>query len=230
MPRVFALYLFTYLPTHKTLILADLHLGFEEQLEREGILVPRVQFKGIIERLKWAFEQVTVKKLVLNGDIKHEFGRISRQEWNDIAKLVKFVREQGIEIVAVRGNHDTVFGPVARELKIEEVDEVRMGDVLIVHGDYIPKELEPVIIIGHEHPAIVLRENSKQEKFKCFVKAHFKKSVLIVQPSCNPFTQGTDVRTERFLSPLLAKSTRREVFIVDENTREVLSFGKVDRL
>lgn len=229
-PDIFALDLFTYLPKHKTLILADLHLGFEEQLAREGVFVPRIHFEGILARLKWAFKQVEVKKLILNGDIKHEFGRISRQEWNEIAKLVKFVRGEGIEVIAVRGNHDTVFGPVAKELKIEEVDEVRIDDILIIHGDYMPGKLAPIIIIGHEHPAIVLRDKAKQEKFKCFVKAHLKKCVLIVQPSCNPFTQGTDIRGERILSPLLAKSTHREVFIVDEKTREVLPFGNINNL
>ena len=229
-PGILALDLFTYLPAHKTLVLADLHLGFEERLARDGVLVPQIQFNEILARIKWAFKQVKVKKLILNGDIKHEFGRISRQEWNEIAKLVKFVQGEGVEVVAVRGNHDTIFGPVAKELNIQEVDEVRIGDVLIMHGDYIPKKLAPIIIIGHEHPAITLKDNAKREKFKCFVKAHLKKRVLIVQPSCNPFTQGTDITKENILSPLLAKSTAREVFIVDEKTREVLAFGKVSDL
>ncbi len=225
-----AIDLCSYLPKSKTLVIADLHIGFEEQLAREGVFVPRVNFDSIIKRIDWILKQVKVKQIVLNGDIKHEFGRISRQEWNEIVKLADFIRLKNIKLVAIKGNHDTVFGPVARHIGIPEVKELFVDNILITHGDYIPKKLPKIIIIGHEHPAIVLREKAKREKFKCFVKAKFKKSVLIVQPSFNPFSQGTDILKEAILSPLLAKSTAWECFIVNEKTHEVLPFGKVDAL
>lgn len=229
---VYAIDLCTYLPKSKTLIIADLHIGFEEQLAREGVLVPRINFDDLLKRLDWIFEQIEVKRIVLNGDIKHEFGRISKQEWNETVKLANFIKSRNIELVAVKGNHDTVFGPVAKHLGIPEVEELLIDDILVTHGDYIPALSKKIstIIIGHVHPAITLREKAKREKYKCFVKARFKKKILVVQPSFNPFTQGTDVLKETVLSPLLAESTNQEYFIVDEKTHEILYFGNVESL
>ena len=36
----------------RTLIISDLHIGYEQALNREGIMVPRFQYKKILERLQ----------------------------------------------------------------------------------------------------------------------------------------------------------------------------------
>ena len=228
--NIYAVDLCTYLPDIKTIIISDLHLGFEEALGKQGVLVPRVQFKDIIARLDWIISAVPVEKVVLNGDVKHEFGTISKQEWREVTRLVEYFRNKKIEIIAVKGNHDTIFGPLAKKLQIIEVRELKHKNILIAHGDYVPTKLLPIIIIGHEHPAITLREKAKSEKFKCFLKTKFKGSILIVQPSFNPLTQGTDVLKEQVLSPLLTNLSAAEVFVVNDKTHEVLGFGKLKNL
>ena len=44
--------LFIYLKKQKTLILADVHLGYEEMLNKQGILIPRHQFSETIKHLE----------------------------------------------------------------------------------------------------------------------------------------------------------------------------------
>ena len=39
-----------YLKKEKILIIADTHIGYEEALNKQGMLVPRFQFKEIIKR------------------------------------------------------------------------------------------------------------------------------------------------------------------------------------
>ena len=224
---IYAVDLCTYLPDVKTLVMSDLHIGYEEHLSKQGVLVPRTQFKQIIKRLDWIISHVAVERVVLNGDIKHEFGTISKQEWREVLRLIEYFEKQNIEIIVVRGNHDTILGPISRKKQLKEVRELRHKDILMVHGDYVPERLAPIILMGHEHPAITLREKAKQEKFKCFIKGKFKKSILIVQPSLNPLTEGTDVTKEQVLSPLLSDLSNFEVFIVNDRTHEVLPFGKV---
>jgi len=224
---VYAVDLCTYLPDVKTLIVSDIHLGYEEHLGKQGVLVPRTQFKQIIKRLDWVISHVAVERVVLNGDVKHEFGTISKQEWREVLRLIEYFEKQSIEIIVVKGNHDTILGPITRKKQLKEVKELRHKDILMVHGDYVPERLAPIILMGHEHPAITLREKAKQEKFKCFIKGKFKKSILIVQPSLNPLTEGTDVTKEQVLSPLLSDLSNFEVFIVNDKTHEVLPFGKV---
>lgn len=227
---VYALDLCTYLPEIKTLILADLHLGYEEAMGKQGVLVPRTQYKQMIKRLDWVLEHAVVENVILNGDVKHEFGAISKQEWREILRLIDYFQSKDINVLAIKGNHDTILGPIARTRNIREVKEFRHKDILVVHGDYVPEKLAPVIIIGHEHPAISLKEVSKTEKFKCFIKGPFRKSTLIVQPAINPLTQGTDVLQGQFLSPLITNIEKFEAFLVDDETHNVLPFGKIKKI
>ncbi len=227
---IFAVDNCVYLPDSKTIIISDLHLGYEQAMEKQGVLVPRTQFKTIIKRLDWILAHIAVEQVVLNGDVKHEFGTISKQEWKDVLKLIDYFEEKNIEIVAIKGNHDTILGPITRKKQIKELKELRIGSILITHGDYVPEKPAPVIIMGHEHPAITLRERGKAEKFKCFLKGNYKKSVLIIQPSFNPLTEGSDVLSGRILSPLISNLDSFEVFVVDDKKHEVLGFGKVSEI
>lgn len=224
---VYAVDLCLYLPDRKALIIADIHLGYEEHLQKKGVLVPRVQYDQVIKRLDWILNEVEVKEAILNGDVKHEFGTISKQEWREVLRLLDYFKSKNIKVTAVKGNHDTILGPIARMRQLKEVRELRHGDILITHGDYIPKKLAKIILMGHEHPAITLREESKAEKYKCFIKGTFKGKTLIVQPALNPLTQGTDVLKEQVLSPLLSNLSNFDVFVVNDKTHEVLKFGKV---
>lgn len=218
-----------YLPNSKTLVICDLHIGFEEALAKQGVLVPRFQFKDMLARLEWMFKHAKIDRVILNGDVKHEFGTVSNQEWREVTRLMEFFKKKQVEVIAVKGNHDTIFGPLARKLEIKEVPEVIENNIQIVHGDEVPKKLGKIILMGHEHPAITLREKSKSEKFKCFVKTTYKRSVIIVQPSFNPLTHGTNILEGNLLSPLLPNLKKGEVFIVNEKSHEVLYFGKVEK-
>jgi len=227
---VYAVDLCIYLPDIKAIVISDLHLGYEESLGRQGVLVPRTQFKQIIKRLEWITSNVGVERVVLNGDVKHEFGRVSQQEWREVLRLLEYFEKKKIKVIVIKGNHDTILGPIARKKQVKEFKEIRHKDILIAHGDYIPKKLAPIVIIGHEHPALTLREKAKQEKYKCFLKGNYKKSKLIVQPSFNPLVEGTDVSKEEILSPLITDISKLEVYIVDDRTHDVLSFGKLKSL
>ena len=88
-----------------------------------------------------------------------------------------------------------------------------------------PDRLEKTIIIGHEHPAIVLKEGPRKEKYKCFIKGKFKRKNLIVMPSFNLVTEGTDVLLETRLSPFLQRDISSfECWIVAD---KVYYFGKL---
>src|SRR3989304_961112 len=137
---VYAVDLCTYLPDIKTIIISDLHLGYEESLGKQGVLVPRFQFKNIIKRLDWITKHVPVEQVVLNGDVKHEFGTISKQEWREVLRLIEYFEKKNIKITVVKGNHDTVLGPITRKKQLKEVKEARHKNILITHGDYVPEK------------------------------------------------------------------------------------------
>jgi len=216
------------------LVLADFHIGYEEELNKQGILVPRFQFKDVIKRLGKIFlKKIKIDKIIMNGDLKHEFGRISEQEWRETLRLLDFLAKFCNEIILVKGNHDKILGPIAKKKNIRIVEHyLTKKGVLMVHGHKIPKKellkKAKTIVIGHEHPAISLREDVRTEKFKCFLKGKYKRKNLVVIPSFCLATEGNDILKEKPLSPFLEQDLRNfEVFIVAD---KVYDFGKIKNL
>ncbi len=82
--------------------------------------------------------------------------------------------------------------------------------------------------MGHEHPAISIKDGPRTEIFKCFLAGKWKKYNLIAQPSFNLVTEGTDILKEKILSPLLKQNLRNfDVFVVAD---KVYNFGKLRNL
>ncbi|MBI4738360.1 metallophosphoesterase [Candidatus Woesearchaeota archaeon] len=236
-----------YLRKHKTLIIPDVHIGYEEALNKQGILVPRFQFNDIIKRVEGIFlllrkEKLPIERIVLIGDVKHEFGAISDEEWRNTLKFLDFLQKESPDMILIKGNHDTMLGPIANRRNLKLVDSVDLREVFICHGDKIHRipPTAKTIIIGHEHPAASIGDGIRSEVFKCFLKGTWKsrpagkllkrKLDLIVMPSLNLVTEGTDVLKEELLSPFLQENLDAfEVFVVAQ-PGEILYFKKIKDL
>jgi putative SbcD/Mre11-related phosphoesterase len=245
-----------WLEREKTIVFSDTHLGYEEYLNKQGILVPRFQYKEIIEHLKEVLSETRPERIVINGDLKHEFGRISEQEWSEVMRFLDFLK--GYEVILVRGNHDNILGPIASQLALNAsaakraqgggermlhkrgpipalvVPNFKLNKKLITHGNSIPdkKTLEEItsIIIGHDHPALGLREEGRVEKIKCFLTGKWKDKNLIAVPSFNFVTEGVDVLKETLLSPMLKNQNLDEFTAIGVEKKEILDFGKLSRI
>ena len=209
----------------KVLVINDLHIGYEEALHHKGILVPKHQLEEIIQIMEEILCKVKPKIIIINGDLKHEFGKVLRQEWREVLLFLDFLLQRCDEVIIIKGNHDPIIAPIADKRGVRVLTEYIVGDILIIHGDELVDVNAKRIIIGHEHPAITIRQGSKWEKFKCFLKGSWKKKELIAVPSFNPLLEGTDVLKEKVISPFLKKLDNFSVFIV--NKGEVFDFGKV---
>lgn len=235
-----------WLRKEKILIAGDFHLGYEEMLKEEGVLVPRFQLNDVLERLGRIFKKITQEersssvsqkhsvsgkpeKIIINGDLKHEFSRILDQEWRDALRLVDFLLKNCKELILVKGNHDLFLWPIAGKKGLKVVEDYSAGNLLITHGDKIKKTAAKTVIIGHEHPAISLREKEKVEKYKCFLKGIFKGKNLIVMPSFNFLFEGTDIVKEELLSPYLRKAdtSNFEVYVAG---KKIYDFGTLKSL
>ena len=223
-----------------TLVISDIHIGYEEALNKQGILVPRLQFEEITSKINKIFRLLKgkrIERIVINGDLKHEFGTISEQEWRNTLKFLDLLAGHCNKIILIKGNHDTILGPIARKrnVKISEYfisESKQKNKILITHGDKVPgKELLKgisTIIIGHEHPAVSIKEGPRVESFKCFLKGKYKGKNLIVQPSFNTMVQGTDILKDEILSPFLKQNLSNfNVYVVED---KVYEFGKLGNL
>jgi hypothetical protein len=237
-PGVEAIDLGIYLPKHRTAIFSDFHMGFEHSMNAQGYMLPRTHYKDVVDRLELFFAELmkqkkSVKTIVITGDLKHEFGKILRQEWRDVLRLVDYLLRKADELVLIKGNHDVQLGPVAAKSGIKLVPDYRVDDILVIHGDAEPTNLKGVetIIMGHEHPALGLRARGRSEKYKCYLVGPYRKRTLIVQPSAKLMIEGTDVTKEQMLSPLLEGGVKKfRAFVIDDQKRELLDFGLVKNL
>ena len=207
------------------LILTDLHIGYEEALNKQGLLIPRLTYKELEKKIINLLK-LNPKTIIINGDLKHEFGSISKQEWKNTNKILKLLTENR-KVILIKGNHDKILEPLTKDFKLEIKDYHKIDNILITHGDKIIKEKAKIIIIGHEHPAISFKERP-DEKFKCFLKTKYKNSILIVQPSLNLITKGSDITKEKILSPYIKNLKNSEVFIPEKD--KVLYFGKLSNI
>lgn len=212
----------------KVLVINDLHIGYEEALHRKGILVPRSQLEQIIDKLKLILHQTKPNKIIINGDLKHEFGKVLRQEWREVLEFLDFLLQNVPEVIIIKGNHDPIIKPIADKKGVAVINEYKVGDTLIIHGDELVETDAKRIVIGHEHPAITIREGSKWEKYKCFLKGKWQKKELIAVPSFNPLLEGTDILKEQLLSPFLENIENFEIYVVGE--KGVFFFGKIKEL
>ncbi len=200
----------------KTLFLADLHIGLEDYYREQGINLPRTQFKEIKKNLINALKLNPIR-IVFLGDIKHEFGKISKQEWFETLALIQLVKDY--ELILIKGNHDTILEPITKRFNIKAYDEYILEDLFLIHGHKEPNFSDQTkkinyILMGHEHPAISLKHHGRVEKFKCFLLGSYHRKKLIVLPSSHTLTEGTDVLKESLLSPLLKDITNFEVIIL----------------
>ena len=220
-----------FIESEQALVISDLQIGYEEQLTRKGVLVPKTQLKDLSKELTTLLRRVKPKTVVINGDLKHEFGRINRQEWTGVLKILDIILEHCNNIVLVKGNHDLVLSPIAEKRNIKVVESYKTAGILIIHG-HETAELEKdvkIIIIGHDHPAIGLKEHNRTETFKCFLKGKYKGRDLLVLPSFNFLHPGSNILNEKTLSPYLERGIKNfEVYIVENN--KTYDFGKIKEL
>ena len=133
-----------------------------------------------ISGLKKIFrEGGNVGKVIILGDLKHDFGSILGQEWKGVREILDFLKERSKEIILIKGNHDVNLGPIAKKEGLEIVDYYVEGGVCFLHGHKLfPECLDEKIktlILGHRHPAVILYDGYKKEKYKCFLVGKWKR-------------------------------------------------------
>jgi uncharacterized protein len=218
----------------KIAVIGDLHLGYDEALRASGAFIPTKMFEEMIEELNRIFEKIgKVDEVILLGDIKHDFGRISRQEWSEVTKLLDYLKEWCKKITIIKGNHDVLIEPIAEKGEVRVKEIYAVGRFCFVHGDQDFKEIWQdkieYVIMGHGHPAVKLKEGAKVEKYKCFLEGKYNGKNIIILPSFSEYSIGSDPRDSDVIMAWDFPFERFNVRVVGENL-EVLDFGKLGKL
>ncbi|MCX8195643.1 MAG: metallophosphoesterase [Acidilobaceae archaeon] len=198
-----------YMPSEDSLIVADIHFGYEEALAAQGVFVYGSQFRKVISAVREARATTGARRLIIVGDLKHVFERLTRQERREVRDFLLSLAEMGLkEVILVRGNHDNYVAPLLREHGVVVVEEVmELGEFSLTHGHLEAELRGEYVIMGHEHPAIQIETGGYREKFKALLLMPTEGGkVLVILPALGEYL-GNVVSLEReaYLSPIIRK-------------------------
>jgi len=215
-----------WLEERECIVIADLHLGFEGTLFEEGFAMPRFQKNEMLKRLRKIIRKYSPKKIIINGDLKHEFSKNLPQEWNEVTDVLDYL-EGEVEIQLTRGNHDNYLKTILSKRELALPKKVKWKGITFAHGH---EELtwKDLLVIGHEHPSAKLcDEIGASIKVPCFLVG----KNIIVLPAFSPLAYGTDVTNMDPISPTLEKVDfgALKVYTLDEKVG-LLDFGEIREL
>ncbi len=146
----------------RVLVIADLHLGWEVTLARQGIHVPS-QVPRLLEKLRKIIENTHPQQLVLLGDVKHAVAKVELEEWKYVPEFFEKLVDIIQNVQVVPGNHDGNLEPLTPPVvKIHRSPGIVFWNgVGLFHGHAWPSP--PLLgckylVMGHLHPVVVFRD------------------------------------------------------------------------
>ncbi|MBI3412723.1 MAG: metallophosphoesterase [Candidatus Aenigmarchaeota archaeon] len=223
----------------KTLVIADLHIGVEYELYKNGIRIPK-QTEKLLSRIKNLIKVTKANKLILLGDLKHFIPYLSIQEMREMPKFLEELSKL-VKVDIVPGNHDgdlKKFLPA--HVEFHETAGFLDSNVYFNHGHSWPKTdvlKAEFLVIGHLHPCIEFRDKLgfrfieqawiRLNLSKKRLTGHYKSPEMnhkvkdlkiIIIPAFNRFVGGRPFGpTEKSNAPVIRMADRKsaEAYMLD---------------
>ena len=198
-----------FLPESRTLVVADLHLGYAWAKRARGALLPVSAPEDTVDRLAELQCDHGARRIVVLGDVIHEAVALPMLE----KVLREFCERLGTasELVFCLGNHDCKLDRLVQEwrLPIACHRELELDSCRLLHGDTAPSaatdgadfrlSAPPRCLIGHEHPCVAL-EDGVSSRVRC--PAFLQAEGLLVLPAFSAWAAGCEIGRQPFLGPL----------------------------
>jgi len=145
----------------RTLVIADLHIGWELTLSQSGIHVP-TQMPKLLQNLEKLVLTYKPEKLLILGDVKHTVASAKIGEWQNVPEFFNKLRKQMENIQVIRGNHDGNLKPLLPEniAVLSEADAIE-GEIGLFHGHRWPSPALlkcRTLMMGHVHPIVAFHD------------------------------------------------------------------------
>ena len=175
-----------YDATHRTLFVADVHLGKADSFRRLGVPVPVGSNQRSLERLSELLAVHETDRLVFLGDLIHDYLPGSHTLYEQLSQWRASYRETKMTLVV--GNHDRKAGALPAHCGIESVPSGTLSNGLcLLHEPELPADHSGEYgMAGHIHPVTHLRSRTDSIRVKCF----WARAGLLVLPAFGEFTGG----------------------------------------
>ncbi|WP_428152929.1 ligase-associated DNA damage response endonuclease PdeM [Brevundimonas sp.] len=203
-----------WVPAHRALVVADLHLEKGSAFAVRGQLLPPYDSRATLDKLEAEIDDLDSAMVVLLGDSFHDTKAIPRMAAEDRARLDRLAA--GRDWLWLEGNHDREAlardADAATRLPGRIVGDMALGALRLTH------EPEPLTadddrrgeVAGHLHPAAKVAAYGRGVRRPCFVTDGSR----IVLPAFGAFTGGLNVRdpaiADLFAAPPLAAALGRD--------------------
>ena len=203
----------------KSLVLTDLHIGFETNLTTNKIFLGKnTTIDETITDIEEIIDKNNVDSLILLGDVKSSISSISKSEWNDIPKFFKKMMDK-VSIILIPGNHDAnIQRLVPEDVSLISSTGMVIENILLTHGHTMPSENFShinKIIMGHIHP-VFFHEDSVLNGQRVWISLKTKKQTIFpseegeleitIVPSFNKYFYATHKKYyKKSISPILEK-------------------------
>ena len=149
-----------WLAASRTLVVADVHVGYARAARRRGGWLPDVE-RGVdaAARVLDAVRALDARRVVVAGDLRHSTRDVDPAEMAEVADFLGRVGA-ACEVAVVPGNHDRrgddAYAAAGALVAAPPLD---LGDVLVAHE---PPAAAPArwTVCGHLHPAVEVRDET----------------------------------------------------------------------
>jgi len=203
----------------KSLVITDLHLGFENALSLNNVFLGKNKtVTEITKEIELIIDKTKPDSLILLGDVKSSINSITKVEWETVPTFFENITKL-IDTILVPGNHDAYIEKlIPNGIALASSKGIIIDDILLTHGHTKPSEnfsQVNTIVMGHVHPVFFQKESLingervwvsiKCKKQKIF---HSKSGELevIILPSFNRYFYATQKKFyKKSISPIIEK-------------------------
>ena len=203
----------------KSLVITDLHLGFESNLSLNNVFLGKNKTVGeITKEIEQIIDKTKPDSLILLGDIKSGIKSITKTEWETVPVFFENITKL-INTILIPGNHDAnIEKLIPNDITLASSKGIIVDDILLTHGHTMPTEnfsQVNTIVMGHIHPVFFQEESLingervwisiKCQKQKIFVSKSGELE-LIILPSFNKYFYTTQKKFyKKSISPIIEK-------------------------
>ncbi len=178
-----------YLPSQKTLLIADGHFGKINHFRKAGIAVPGSANNRNSSELIDAINETKAEQVIFLGDLFHSH---YNEEWQTVGQLVKHFAQCSFQLV--EGNHDVLSANQYAEHSIRLIKHLTVGQWLLTHEPLLEIPDHLYNLCGHIHPGVSLRGGGRQSLLlPCF---YFGKQQGIL-PAFGAFTGLAKIKPKK---------------------------------
>jgi len=205
--------------TKKSLVITDLHLGFESNLSLNNVFLGKNKtVPEMTKEIENIIKKTKPDSLILLGDVKSGIKSITKTEWETVPIFFERIN-QLIDTILVPGNHDAnIEKLIPNGITLASSKGIIIDDILLTHGHTMPSEnFSQVnsIVMGHVHP-VFFQEESLINGERVWVSIKCKKQKIffskpgeleiIILPSFNRYFYTTQKKSyKKSIAPILEK-------------------------